>query len=390
MKDQQNNWLKLLFLRNIFELSMAKGSGRVVSLDIFRGLTIVFMIIAATPGSRQYIYSPFQRSEWRGCTPADLVFPFFLFLAGISAYFSLRKYGDGLNGGSAFRIFRRMLTLFAAGLFLSVFPDFGKDFSTVRIMGVLQRIAIASGIGALICLTVRREYLWIVIAVLLLIYWGLLAFFGGPDPYSLATNFVRKADIILLGKNHMYKGFGIPFDPEGLVSTIPAICTVIIGYFTGGMIGKGSANMKTVFKLILIGSAAAGLGFLWNYLFPFNGYLWTSSYVLFSSGIAMALFALIHIFTDVLKVRKWGNFFLVFGTNSLFSYFLIVVWTRIMFIIRIPSGERKTSLYLWIYEKICVPVLGNMNGSLMFAVIQMLLIWGILLILYRKKIMIRL
>jgi predicted acyltransferase len=369
---------------------MAKNSSRLVSLDIFRGLTVAFMIIVNTPGSWQYVYPPLRHSEWHGCTPTDLVFPFFLFIVGVSTYYSLKKFGNEINSSSIFRILRRMAAIFAIGLLLAIFPYFGRDYSTLRIMGVLQRIALAYGIGAIICLSVRREYLWIVVAVLLLGYWGLLAFFGGTDPYSLASNFALKVDLSVLGKNHMYNGFGIPFEPEGLLSTITSVCTVIIGYFIGGMIGKGPSGWKTVIKLILFGAAAAGLGYLWSMIFPINKPLWTSSYVLYSAGIAMGVLALIYIIADVLKFQMWGTFFLVFGTNALFAYFLAGLWTRIMLLIQFHSGNDKINLYDWFYTKACVPIAGNLNGSLMFAVIQMLLIWGISLILYRKKIMIRL
>jgi predicted acyltransferase len=283
-----------------------------------------------------------------------------------------------------------MLAIFAVGLFLNIFPYFGRDYSTLRIMGVLQRIALAYGIGAIICLAVRREYLWIVISVLLLIYWGLLAFFGGADPYSLEGNFALKTDLALLGKNHLYKGFGIPFDPEGLTGTVTAVCTVIIGYYTGGLVGKGKASGNTVLKLILLGAAAVGLGYLWGQIFPINKPLWTSSYVLFSAGLAMGVLALIYLVADVLKFQLWGSFFLVFGTNSLFVYFLAGIWTKLMLFIKLPSGNEQISLYGWFYSKVCVPVAGNLNGSLMFAIIQMLLIWTVALFLYRKKILIRL
>jgi predicted acyltransferase len=369
---------------------MAKSSNRLVSLDIFRGLTIAFMIIVNTPGSWQYVYSPLRHSKWHGCTPTDLVFPFFLFIVGISTYYSLKKYGNEINGSSIFRILRRMVTIFAIGLFLNIFPYFGRDYSTLRIMSVLQRIALAYGLGAIICLAVRREYLWIVIAVMLLLYWGLLAFFGGADPYSLESNFALKADIAILGEQHLYKGFGIPFDPEGILSTIPAICTVIIGYFIGGMTGKGALNSKTVLKLILLGAASAGLGYLWGLIFPVNKPLWTSSYVLYSAGIAMVFLAVIYLIADVLKFQKWATFFIVLGTNALFVYILSGIWTRLILLIQIPSGDGKISLYTWFYEKACVPVAGNLNGSLMFAVIQVLLVWSVALILYRKKIFIRL
>jgi predicted acyltransferase len=369
---------------------MAKSSGRLVSLDIFRGITVAFMIIVNNPGSWEFVYSPLKYSKWNGCTPADLVFPFFLFIAGISAYYSLKKYGHEINGGSMTRIFRRTVTIFATGLFLTIFPYFIRDYSTLRIMGVLQRIALAYGIGAIICLTIKREYLWIIIAALLLIYWGLLAFFGGNDPYSPEGNFALKADVALFGKNHLYKGFGIPFDPESILGTIPAVCTLIVGYFVGGMTVKRSANGKTVLKIILLGTAATGLGYIWNIIFPINKPLWTSSYVLYTAGIAMCFFSLIFLIADVLKFQVWGTFFRVFGTNALFSCFLSVIFTKMLLFIHVQSGTDKVTLYGWFYEKVCVAVAGNLKGSLMFGIIVMLLIWGVTLVFYRKKIMIRL
>ena len=369
---------------------MAKKSSRLVSLDIFRGLTVAFMIIVNTPGSWKYIYPPLEHSKWNGCTPTDLVFPFFLFIVGVSMWYSFQKYGHEINSGSVLRIIRRTATIFAVGLFLAIFPYFGRDYSKLRILGVLQRIALAYGIGAFLCLTIKRDYLWIVIAFILLIYWALLAFFGGADPYSLEGNLALRIDSSILGINHMYKGFGIPFDPEGLLSTIPAVGTVIIGYFIGELIGKASASGKTALKLLLFGVASAGLGFLWGIVFPINKPLWTSSYVLFTAGMAMGVLGLIYLITDVLKVQRWGTFFLIFGTNALFSYFLSGIWTRLMLFIKVSSGVNKVTLYTWIYEEICVPVAGNMNGSLMFAVIQVLLIWSVAFILYRKKILIRL
>jgi predicted acyltransferase len=368
---------------------MAKSSGRLVSLDIFRGLTVAFMIIVITPGSWQYIYPPLRQSDWNGCTPADLVFPFFLFIVGLSTYYSLKKYGNELNGSSILRIFRRLLALASLGLFLAVFPYFRMDYSTLRIMGVLQRIALAYAIGAIICLTVTREYLWVVIAILLLVYWGVLAFFGGADPYSLQTNFALKTDIALLGKNHLYSGFGIPFDPEGLLSTIGAICSVITGYFIGETIGTGSPSGKSALKMILFAVAACGLGYLWNLILPLNRPLWTGSFVLFSSGISIGVFALIYLIADVFKFQILGVFFLIFGMNSIFAYFLTVILTKLFIFIKISSGTDKVSLYQWFYERVCVPLAGNLNGSLMFAFIQMLLIWGVALILYKKKVLIR-
>ncbi|MBK7479914.1 MAG: DUF5009 domain-containing protein [Bacteroidales bacterium] len=367
-----------------------KTSGRLVSLDIFRGITVAFMIIVNTPGSWQHVYAPLRHSEWHGCTPTDLVFPFFLFIVGVAMWFSFRKYGHELNMGSMVRIIRRTVTIFALGLFLNIFPVFDRDYSTLRIMGVLQRIALAYGLGAIICMSVNREYLWVVTAFFLFLYWALLAFFGGADPYSLEGNLVLKIDRMVLGEAHLSTAFGIPFDPLGLLSTIPALGTVIIGFYTGSVLGKGPAAAKTVLKIMLVGAAMTGMGLLWDKLFPINKPLWTSSYVLYSGGIAMMVLSLLYWLADVAKIRKWGTFFLVFGTNALFSYFLSGIWAKTMQYIKIGEGDREISMYAWFYEKICVPVAGNLNGSLMFAIIQMLLIWLVAYILYRKKVMIRL
>ncbi len=369
---------------------MVKGSGRLVSLDVFRGMTVAFMIIVNNPGSWDFVYPPLEHSKWNGCTPTDLVFPFFLFIVGMSMYYSLKKFGNEINGSSFIRIFRRTVTIFAVGLFLTIFPYFIRDYSTLRIMGVLQRIALAYGFGAIICLSVKKDYLWIVVAFLLLLYWGLLAFFGGAHPYTLEGNFALKTDLAILGKNHLYTGYGIPFDPEGLLSTITSICTVIIGYFIGELTSKGAASGKTVLKIALLGIASFGLGYLWNMIFPVNKPLWTSSYVLYTAGIAMGVFSVIYLITDVLNFQLPGIFFMIFGTNAMFSYFLAGIWIETILFFHVQTASGKMSLYQWFYEKVCVPVAGNLNGSLMFAVIQMLIIWGVALVLYRKKIMIRL
>lgn len=369
---------------------MAKSSGRLASLDIFRGLTVAFMIIVNNPGSWDHVYPPLEHSKWNGCTPTDLVFPFFLFIVGISAFYSLKKYGNEVSGSSILRILRRTVTIFAVGLFLNIFPDFGMDYSHLRIMGVLQRIALAYCIGSIICIIVNRDYLWLVVAALLLFYWGLLALFGGPHPFSLEGNLVLKTDLAILGKNHLYTGFGIPFEPEGLLSTIPSVCTVIIGYFIGSIVANAETTAKTMMKIVLLGAASFGLGYLWNFLFPINKPLWSSSYVLYTAGIAMCVFALIYLIADVFRLEIAGIFFAIFGTNALFSYFLAGIWIRLLLLIKIRSGNGSLNLYDWFYQRVCVPVAGELNGSLMFAVIQMLLIWGVALILYRKKVMIRL
>jgi predicted acyltransferase len=301
----------------------------------------------------------------------------------------MKKYGNEINGNSILRILRRVALIFAIGLFINIFPFFGKDYSSLRVMGVLQRIAIVYGLGSIICLTIRREYLWIVVIGLLLLYWVLLMLFGGSHPFSLESNFVLKVDLALFGKNHLYSGYGTPFDPEGLMSTMPAISSFIIGYYIGEMVDKGTACWSTFLKLILLGISAFGLGYLWGMVLPVNKPLWTGSFVLYTTGIALTLFAFIYLVADVLNFQVWATFFLVFGTNALFAGFLSVIWTKVLLFIKIGSAPDKISLYEWFYEKICVPVAGNFNGSLIFALLQMLLIWSVTLLLYRKKIMLR-
>jgi predicted acyltransferase len=369
---------------------MVKSSKRLVSLDIFRGLTVAFMIIVNTPGSWKYIYSPLRHSEWNGCTPADMVFPFFLFIAGVSMWYSLKKYKLSINGGAVLRIFRRVVAIFALGLFMAVFPYFGRDYSTLRIMGVLQRIALAYGLAAFVCLSVNRQYLWIVVAVFLLAYWALLAFSGGANPYGPEGNIVSVVDTAILGTKHLYKGFGIPFDPEGLLSTIPASVTVIIGYYCAEILGKKSDSGSGMMKLFLLGAASTGLGYLWGMVFPINKPLWTSSYVLFTAGLAMILLSLFYLIADHFKFQKWGLFFTVLGTNALFSFFLSGIFVRLLLFIKIHPGADGSNLYTLIYDKFCAPVAGNFGGSILFAVFALLLIWLAAFVLYRKKIMIRL
>ena len=367
---------------------MATNTNRLASLDIFRGLTVAFMIIVNTPGSYNYAYAPLLHAKWHGCTPTDLVFPFFLFIVGISTFFSLKKYGGKINSESTIRILRRTILIFALGVVLNIFPYFITDYSAVRIMGVLQRIALAYGIGAIICLTVRRNFLWIVVAVLLLGYWALMALCGGATPFALETNFALKVDLAVLGASHLYQGFGIPFDPEGLLSTIPSVATVIIGYFIGGMIfAEKQHGGRAILKLILLGASALGLGILWGTAFPINKALWTSSYVLYTAGLGMLVFALIYFLADVLNFQKWGVFFTIFGTNAIFAYTLAGVWEKTMKAISI--GDNLT-LYSWLYEKVFAPLVGNFNGSLLFAITQVLLVWVVTLVLYRKKVFIKL
>ncbi|MFP4489413.1 MAG: acyltransferase family protein [Bacteroidales bacterium] len=364
---------------------------RLLSLDIYRGMTIVFMIIVNTPGSWQYVYAPLRHSQWHGCTPTDLVFPSFLFIVGVSMWFSMKKYGRTLNDRSLLKILYRTMVIFAAGFLLQLFPFVGEDLSKVRIMGVLQRIALAYGLGSLLCLILKKQYmLWLATAFILLGYWALLYFAGGSDPYSLEDNAVLKFDLMVLGRDHLYQGFGIPFDPEGLLSTIPSVASVIIGYITGSLISGGKAGIRKALMVLFPGIALIIAGLIWNIWFPVNKPLWTSSYVLYTSGLSMIILGLMYLIIDVLRFKGWTGFFRVFGMNALFIYIVASLWTQVMLLIKMgPAGE-KVSLYYWIYNNVCVALVGDPElASLFFAILQVLLMWILVYILYRKKIFIK-
>jgi len=362
-------------------------SARLMSLDVFRGMTVVFMIIVNTPGTWSHVYAPLRHAPWHGCTPTDLVFPSFLFISGVAMWYSLRKFNFEFSGASLVRILRRVALIFAVGLFLNIFPRFVRDYDTLRIMGVLQRIALAWGLGAVLVLLIKKNYIWIATAVILFGYWALMYFFGGSDPYSLEGNFARTADLAIIGENHLYKGFGVPFDPEGLLSTLPATATVLLGFMIGHLISRSGTSWKTVGLMTLIGALLIGAGLLWGEFFPINKPIWTSSYVLYAGGIGMVILALIFTIVDIWNLRGWTSFFNVFGINALFTYVLAGMLTKTLLAIKI--GE--VSLYNWIFTHVCSPLFEEQKlASLMFPIMLVIVIWAVGYILYRKKIIIRL
>lgn len=367
-----------------------KTANRYLALDVLRGLTIAAMITVNNPGSWSHIYAPLRHSEWHGCTPTDLVFPFFLFVVGVSMFFSFSKYGNVLNRDSLIRLTKRTILIFAIGLFLNSFPQWAKDFSKLRILGVLQRIAIVYGIASLIVLSARKTWLPYISAAILLLYWAILFYFGSDDPYSLNGNATLSFDRMVLGENHMYHGFGIPFDPEGLLSTIPAIVTALLGYMAGALI-KETEKQKIPQRLIITGIAGIAAGLLWGIFFPINKPLWTSSYVLFTAGWASVILAVLIWVIDIKSYKKWTSFFVVFGMNPLFIFALSGLWAiTISRIVRFDNGEGKmTNGYSWIYHHVFEVLAGPLNGSLLFALAHVCFFWLIAWILYRKKIFIK-
>jgi predicted acyltransferase len=367
------------------------SSQRYLALDVLRGITVAAMITVNTPGTWAHIFSPLAHSKWHGCTPTDLVFPFFLFVVGVSMFFSFSKYNNTLNKDSLLRIGKRTLLIFAIGLFLNSFPQWMTDFSKLRIPGVLQRIALAYGIGSVIVLAVQRKYLPYLGAAILLFYWGILYYFGSNDPYSLEGNAAVPFDKLLVGDSHLYHGFGITFDPEGLLSTFPAIATVIIGYLTGSII-RQTAKIKV--PRILAGYGLAGIvtGYLWGLLIPLNKPLWTSSYVLYSAGWALLVLALLIWIIDIKGYTGWTSFFVVFGMNPLVIFALSGIYARIIgrLILITEADGNVVNGYNWLYQHVFMPLTTDPRiSSLLFALTHIVFYWLIGLVLYKKKIFIK-
>lgn len=362
---------------------------RLFALDILRGLTIALMIMVNTPGSWSYVYPPLLHAKWHGCTPTDLVFPFFIFIVGVSMWFSFKKFDTGITKKSLLKVFKRALIMFFLGVFLNAFPYF--NFEKLRFFGVLQRISIAYLIGALLCLQFNHKQLLSIFTSILIGYWGILFFGSTEGPYELTSNFVLKVDTFLFGENHLYKGFGIPFDPEGLVSSIPAVATLLLGYFSGRIIELTGTIIQAIKKLLLIGAITVFVGFIWSFAFPINKALWTSTYVLYTGGIAMIFLAFLLWLLDVHHFKKWATPFLHFAVNPLAIYMFSGIYVEtIIYFIKIKNSKGElVSGYNYLYTDVFVPIAGNMNGSLLFAIAHIVFFWFITYVLYKRKIFIK-
>lgn len=370
---------------------------RFLSLDVFRGMTVAGMILVNTPGSWAHIYAPLQHAQWNGCTPTDLVFPFFLFAVGNALSFAIGKYAARGNAEVLRKIFTRTVLIFGIGLLLNWLPFVKwqdgalvpKQLENLRILGVLQRIALAYCGGALVAHFLRPRAAFAAACALLLGYWALLSAFGN---LTLEGNAVRKLDRWLLGENHLYKGYfsemlnqNVAFDPEGLLSAVPAVASVVFGFLAGKFIRERGNTYETLTHLLVLGSLAIFAGLCWNVVFPINKPLWSSSYVLHTTGLAMMLLAVLIFLIDVKNHRRWTGFFVVFGKNPLFIFVLSGVWVKLYGLVRLNG----VNLYGGLYESVFRPVAGDLNGSLLFAVAHVLLFWAVGLVLYRRNIFIR-
>jgi predicted acyltransferase len=373
---------------------------RLTSLDVFRGLTIAGMILVNMVGVADDKYPPLDHAQWHGCTPTDLVFPFFLFIVGVAMTFSLSKYTEGNKPNSAvyWRILRRAAILFALGLFLNGFWNKGIwtfDFSSIRLMGVLQRISLSYLFASLTVLNLPRKGQWILAAVLLLGYWLTMMYLPvpgyGAGVLTREGNLGAYIDRLIIPQAHLYKGdgFNLLGDPEGLFSTIPAIVSVLAGYFTGQWIREQPVQTRTSIGLGLFGIGCLIIGWAWGWTFPINKKIWTSSYVVFSSGWALLLLAACYELIEVRRMRRWSQPFEIMGLNAIALFVASVLLIKILVRTTIGSGENAPSAYNWLYQNLFVSWVGTFNGSLLFGLFTVLFWWLIALIMYRQRWFIR-
>ena len=369
---------------------MAETSERYLAIDVFRGLTLWVMIIVNMSISETLSYTQLLHSPWNGLTLTDMVFPSFLFAVGASMAFSLRPNLSLPMAVFLPRIGRRALIIFLCGILVSNFPFFRFDthqqahfigFESLRIFGVLQRIALCYGIGALVLKLTGRKGAMVYSVLALLVYWAVMATFGD---YSLKGNAGLKLDLWLLGPLHLYKGEGIPFDPEGLLGTIPSTVNVLAGYMVADYLRHRQASIKLTQSMLIAGCALIGLSLLWNLSFPINKKLWTSSYVVCMIGIDLIVLGLLILGLDVWKQRKLVPLFDVMGKNTLAIYMvaemsMAVAWT---------FSIGKTPLFMWIYNN-GFHWAGDKPGALLFAIVFAALCWGLAYIMDRKGIYLR-
>ncbi len=364
---------------------------RLRSLDVFRGITVLSMILVNNPGNWGKIYAPLKHAEWHGCTPTDLVFPFFLFIVGVSIAYALSgaKQRPEQHTATIFRIIRRGLTLFALGLFLALFPKF--DFETVRIPGVLARIGVVFIIAAIIFLKTERRTQILIAAFLLIGYWALMMFAPVPGigeaNLQPSTNLAAWLDNKLL-PGHLWKSTKV-WDPEGILSTFPAVATALSGVLVGQWLRKKDDPGNKIAWLMVWGVICTCLGLIWDLHFPINKSIWTSSFVLYTSGLAMLGLGLCYWLIDVKGYRRFTTPFLVYGVNAITVFFLSGLLPRILSMIKIdtPAGEVDSKTFL--YESFYTPYLSPINASLAWAITWILFFMVLLYAMYRKNIIIK-
>lgn len=360
---------------------------RIISIDFLRGLTVAFMIFVNSPGNWDYVHPWFAHATWNGCTPTDLIFPFFLFIVGLSISFSFSKLSEQQKKRMLLlKIFKRAVLLFLIGLLLNGFPYYHLE--TLRIPGVLQRIAIVFLICSVLYLYTNWLFQLVIILSLLLGYWMLLTCVEVPGELVTGleptNNLAAWVDHCLL-KEHVWAK-SKPWDPEGILSTLPAIASGLIGTLAGSKIKHVSNKNFLIIYFVMIGNLLLLLGVSWNIVFPINKNLWTSSYVLFTSGIALHALALSYWLMDMKGYRKFTKPLLAFGSNAISAYILSELIEACFNLIMV---SKDISVKMWVFENVYASWLGPVAASHVMAMSFVLLIYIPIYWMYNKRIIVK-
>ncbi len=393
-------------------MNAPKVNKRILALDILRGFTIAGMILVNNPGSWGHIYAPLRHAEWNGLTPTDLVFPFFMFIMGISTYISLKKYNFEFSQSAAFKILKRTVVIFLIGVAIGWFSRFCRywvsapedlsffenlwasvwTFDRMRILGVMQRLALCYGAASIVALTMKHKHIPYLIVSLLVGYFIILMCGNGYE-YN-ETNILSVVDRAILTPVHMYKDNGI--DPEGILSTIPAIAHVLLGFYVGKLMLDGNKSEdrasflnSQIITLFLVGTILTFAGFLLSYGCPINKKIWSPTFVLATCGLASSFLALLIWIIDIKGKKKWSLFFEAFGVNPLFMYVLGGVLSILFGSIRFPWEDGMISIHTFLYKIVLMPIFGQTGGSLAFAILFVTINWCIGYQLYKRKIYIK-
>ncbi len=376
-------------------------SNRITSVDIFRGMTIAFMILVNTPGTWSHIYWPLDHAKWNGITPTDWIFPFFLFIVGTSIVLAYHK--KKTDAKVYKKIITRSFKIILIGLLLAGFNyhfPFFKNISHLRFPGVLQRIGVVFFVTALLFAKIKNwKFYLIILPVILLGYWYAMTQINinGEKPKLTKTNNLASViDRAVFGKNHMWKHYEETgyvqgdYDPEGLFSTLPAIATSILGIFLGLILvnTRISPHTKTI-MFLAIGLILFLLGLFWSHYFPLNKRLWTSSYVLYTGGLAFFFYGIIYFIADILNYKKWSSIFIYLGSNAILIFTLSVFIAKSFYLLKIPGT--KHTIHGWLYHNLYVVPLGSSNelSSFLYALSVVVFYIFVAWWFYRKKIFIK-
>ena len=366
-------------------------SERLYSLDVFRGITVAAMILVNNPGSWESVYPPLLHAHWNGCTPTDLIFPFFLFIVGVSIHFAYQtQLTSGLSQKLFLKILKRTLIIFLLGIFLSLFPKF--NFSVVRIPGVLQRISLVFFLCSLLYFKTNWLAQIRVALILLVGYFILMTMVPvpgfGPANLEPETNLGAWLDRLLLS-GHLWAQ-SKTWDPEGLLSTVPAVATGILGMLTGKLFSTVKEPAEKTTWLFFIGTILILLGLAWGMAFPINKSLWTSSFVLYTAGIAMQFLAGLYWLIDVQGFKKWSTPFIYYGTNAIFVFVASGLLAKILIRSKVVIEEgMEISLWSYLYQNLYASWLSPYNASLLFAITLVSFFLVLLRWMYKKKIFVK-